>query len=33
LIRAKEVEAMAGKTWDFGESLMTKRMINKLERE
>jgi hypothetical protein len=33
LIRAEEVEAMARKTWYFGESLMTKRMISKLERE
>jgi len=24
---------MAGKTWDFGPSLMTKKMIAKLEKE
>jgi hypothetical protein len=33
LIRAKEAGLMARKTWDFGPSLMTKKMITKLEKE
>ena len=33
LIRAEEAGLMAGKTWDFGPSLMTKKMIAKLEKE
>jgi hypothetical protein len=33
LVGAEEVEAMAGKTWDFGESLMTHKMIRKTEKE
>ena len=33
LIRAKEAGLMAGNTWDFGPSLMTKKMIAKLEKE
>ena len=33
LIRAEEVGLMDGKTWDFGPSLMTKKMITKLEKE
>ena len=33
LIGAKVAGLMAGKTWDFGPSLMTKKMIAKLERE
>jgi hypothetical protein len=30
LIRAEEAGLMARKTWDFGPSLMTKKMITKL---
>ena len=33
LIGAKVAGLMAGKTWDFGPSLMTKKMIAKLEKE
>jgi hypothetical protein len=33
LIEAEEAGLMAGKTWDFGPSLMTKKMIAKLEKE
>ena len=33
LIRPEEVGLMAGKTWDFGPLLMTKKMIAKLEKE
>jgi len=33
LIRVEEAGLMAGKTWDFGPSLMTKKMIAKLEKE
>ena len=33
LIRAEEAGLMVGKTWDFGPSLMTKKMITKLEKE
>jgi len=33
LIGAEETEAMAGKTWDFGPSLMTKKMVADLEKE
>jgi len=33
LIGAQEAGLMARKTWDFGPSLMTKKMITKLEKE
>ena len=33
LIGAQEAGLMARKTWDFGPSLMTKKMIAKLEKE
>jgi hypothetical protein len=33
LIGESEVEVMAGKTWDFGESLVMEKMIRKMERE
>ena len=33
LIGVEEAGLMAGKTWDFGPSLMTKKMITKLEKE
>ena len=33
LIGAKVAGLMAGKTWDFGPSLMTKKMIAKLKKE
>jgi hypothetical protein len=33
LIGAEETEAMARKTWDFGPSLMTKKMLAELEKE
>jgi hypothetical protein len=33
LIGESEVEAMAGKTWDFGESLVMEKMIRKMEKE
>jgi hypothetical protein len=33
LVGAEEVEVMAGKTWDFGPSLMIKKMILELEKD
>ena len=33
LVGAKEAEVMAGKTWHFGPSLMTKKMILELEKD
>jgi hypothetical protein len=33
LVGAEEVEAMAGKTWDFGPSLMTRKMILQHEKD
>ena len=33
LIGAEETKAMAGKTWDFEPSLMTKKMVADLEKE
>ena len=33
LIEAEEAGLMAGKMWDFGPSLMTKKMIAKLKKE
>jgi hypothetical protein len=33
LVGAGEVEAMARKTWYFGESLIMERMIKKMEKE
>jgi hypothetical protein len=33
LVRGGDAEAMARKTWDFGESWMTEKMIRKQEKE
>jgi hypothetical protein len=33
LVRSSETEAMARKTWDFGESVVTEKTIKKMERE
>jgi hypothetical protein len=33
LIRGSEAEAMARKTWDFGEPVVTKKMIKNMEKE
>jgi hypothetical protein len=33
LVGGGETETMARKTWDFGESLVTERMIKKMEKE
>jgi hypothetical protein len=33
LVGGSEVEAMTGKTWDFGESVVTEKTIKKMERE
>ena len=33
LIGAEKAEALAGRTWDFGPSLMTKRMILQLKKD
>jgi hypothetical protein len=33
LVGAEEAEVMAGKTWDFGPLLMTKKMILELEKD
>jgi hypothetical protein len=33
LVRGGEAESMARKAWDFGESLVTERMIKKMEKE
>jgi hypothetical protein len=33
LVGSSEADVMAGKTWDFGESLVTEKMIKKMEKE
>jgi hypothetical protein len=33
LVGGSEAEVMAEKTWDFGESLVTEKMIKKMEKE
>jgi hypothetical protein len=32
-VGGSELEAMAGKAWDFGESLVTEKMIKNMEKE